>query len=436
MTVTLDRALGTGRPAAPMLEPPGGPNPPRGSTQRTAMLALTAAIIFQPMLRPSGPGNSSPVDLFTLAAIVTGAIWAASGHQRLRAPYLIPVGLFVAAGAASGLAGLLPGTALLALADDLLLFAWCTVVVNVLSSPRAMRWALAAWSWSGICWAGVVIAAWLGHITPLEGLLPADGNRVLFTFGDPNYASTYWDTTIFVVCAARTPARRWLRVLGYLLLIWALVLTESNGGVLALGAGVLFLLLVRAYRNRGWAGPVALALAVMLGAGGFFTLVPLNSIRHWAAASGQPLLVNSIGRSAQSSAERSQLISESEQLYQRSDGVLGLGPASTKPLLTEWLFPYANEAHDDWLAALAEGGVVALFALVLLASSAAARASPILTRPLSARFAAAVPVPAALVAALLALGVNSFYEEILHFRFLWALLGIVAVLGRDARRAR
>lgn len=434
MTPVLDRTLGLRRPAPPLLEPPGGRSPRRGTTQRTAMLALTAAFIFQPILRPARPGNSSPVDIFTVASIVTAAIWATSSHQKLRAPYIIPVFLILAAGAASGLACLLPGTSVLALADDLLLFAWCTTVVNVLSSPRAMRWALAAWSWSGIFWAGLVVAAWLGHITPLEGLLPADGNRVLFTFGDPNYASTYWDTTIFVVCAARTPGKRWMRVIGYLLLGGALALTESNGGTLALGTGVFFLLLVRAYRKRGWAGSVAVALVIGLSVGGFFTAVPLNSIRQWAAASNQPFLVNSIGRSAQSSAERSQLIRESEQLYERSYGVLGLGPASTKPLLTRWLYPYANEAHDDWLAALVEGGVIGLFGLILLVCSVAARAGPVVRHPLSARYAAAVPVPAALVAGLLALGVNSFYEEILHFRFLWALLGVIAVLGRDARR--
>jgi O-antigen ligase len=400
------------------------------------MLTLAAAFVFQPILHPTGPGNSSPVDILTLASIITAAIWATSGHVKLRAPYFIPVSLMVAAGAASGLVGLLPSTSLLALADDILLFAWCTTVVNVLSSPRAMRWALVAWSWSGIFWAGVVIVAWLGHIAALEGLQATEGNRVLFTFGDPNYASTYWDATIFVVYAARTPSKRWVRIIGYIMLVWALALTESNGGALALGAGLFFLLLVKAYRKRGLVGTVAAALAISLAVGGFFTAFPLSSIRQSAAASNQPLLVNSIGRSAQSSYERGVLIIETKQLYELSDGALGLGPAATKPLLTRWEFPYANEAHDDYLAVLVERGVVGLLGLLLLFGSAVYRAAPTIRRPLSARFAAAVPVPAGLVAGLLALSVNSFYEEILHFRFLWALLGIVAVLGKDARRDR
>jgi O-Antigen ligase len=431
MTLTTIRPARPDPAPAPAPDIDGAPRPRRGSLQRTAILVLVAAVIFQPILHPSGPGNSSPVDILILASIVTAAIWATTCRPRLRAPYFLPVAVMLAAGAASGLVGPLPGTSLLALADDVLLFALCTAVVNVLSAPRAMRCALVAWSWSGIFWAAVVVVAWAGHITPLEGLQAAEGNRVLFTFGDPNYASTYWDATIFVVFAARTPAARWARIIGYALLVWALVLTESNGGAVALLAGVAFLLLVRAYRSRGWAGATATALVIGLAVGAFFTAVPLNSIRQWAANSNQPVLVNSIGRSAQSSSERGELITESRELYEQSDGVIGLGPASTKPLLTTELYPYANEAHDDYLAALVERGAAGLLGLLLLVGSAIARASPVVRGRLSPGFAAAVPVPSGLVAALLALSVNSLYEEILHFRFLWILLGIVAVLGRD-----
>lgn len=410
--------------------------PPRGSAERAAVLTLVATIVFQPILHPTGPGNSSPVDVLTVASIVTALIWMAGTHRKLRAPYFLPVTLYVAAGAASGLVSSLPSTALVTLAIDALLFTWCLAVVNVLSAPRAMRYAVAAWSWSGIAWAAVAIIAWLGHLNFLEGVTATDGNRVMFTFGDPNYASWYWGSTILVIYAARTPAKRWIRVTGCLMLLWALVLTESNGGMLALCAGVTFLLLVRGHRRHGWAGVVATGLTIGLAVTAFFTVLPLNELRQWAANSNQPLLVNSIGRSAQSSSERSLLISESIQLYKQSDGVLGVGPASTKQLTAALLYPYANEAHDDYLAALSERGVLGLFAFLLLAACAAARASPVIRRPLSAPFAAAVPRPAGIVAALITVSLNSFYEEVQHSRLLWLLLAIVAVLGRDAVRAR
>jgi lipopolysaccharide/colanic/teichoic acid biosynthesis glycosyltransferase/O-antigen/teichoic acid export membrane protein len=406
--------------------------PTRGSAQRAAVITLVLAVIFQPVLHPTGPGNSSPVDVLLIASIVTAMVWLAATHRKLRAPFVIPVLLFIAAGAASGLVSPLPTTALTSIAIDILLFVWCTTVVNVTSGPRAMRYTLVAWSWSGIFWAALFVVAWAGHLTPLEGTSLAEGNRLAFTFADPNYASWYWDATVFVVFASRTPGRRWMRFAGYAILLWALALTESNGGVLALGIGVVFLLMLRYYRRHGWAGAIATALVSGLIVGVIFTVVPLNSLRQWALNSNQALLVNSIGRSAQSSSERDVLIRESIELYKRGDGVLGLGPMSTKQLLANGYYPYSNEAHDDWLAALSERGVLGLFALLLLAASVFSRAGPVLRRPLSAPMAAAVPAPAGIVAATLAVGVNSFFEEVLHFRPLWLLFGIIAVLGRDA----
>ena len=180
---------------------------------------------------------------------------------------MIPVLLFLAAGAASGLVSPLPATALNSVAIDILLFAWCTTVVNVMSAPRAMRYALAAWSWSGIFWAALFVAAWAGHLTPLEGINPAEGNRLAFTFGDPNYASWYWDATIFVIFASRIPGKRWMRLAGYGILLWALALTESNGGVLALGVGVVLPAGARYYRRHGWAGAIATVLIAGLAVG-------------------------------------------------------------------------------------------------------------------------------------------------------------------------
>jgi hypothetical protein len=420
------------RPLPSDSRPSDGPR--RGSAQRLAMVTVVLAIVFQPILHPTGPGNSSPVDLFTAAAIAAFALWATGSHQKLRAPYLVPVSMMVAAGAASGLRGALPTVSLAALVTDLLLFAWCVTVVNVLDDPRVLRVALAAWSWSSILWAAVVVVGWLGHITVIEGLQPVDGNRVMFTFGDPNYASAYWDVALFVVYATRTPAVRWMRVTGYVLLGGALALTESNGGVLALGMGIGFLLLARSHRRRGWVGLAAVALAVVVAVAVGATVLPLNTVRQWAADSGQPFLTNSIGRSAQSSSERLVLINEMKQLVEQDDSVLGLGPMAIKPTLSARLYPYANEAHNDYLAALVERGVVGLLGLLVLVGTAAVRAGPLVRGPLAARYAAVVPAPAGLVAGLLVLATNSLYEEVLHYRFLWLLLGVVAVLGRDGRR--
>ncbi len=421
--------------SAGLLEPPDVAGPTQ-KAQRRALTALTLAFVFQPILHPAGPANSSPVDLFLIASIVCFVIWVRKEPRKLQAPYFFPFALIVIAGAASGIAGQFPSTAFQAILVDLLLFAWCTTIANVVNSPRALQHILSVWAISGIVWSMIVVFAWLGHVTPIEGLNAADGNRVLFTFGDPNYASTYWLTTLFVIYAIQRPATRWLRIVGYVSVFWALALTESNGGFLSLAIGLCFLTLVKIFRKRGWAGVVAAVISLGLVVGTFLTLFPLNTIRQKALYSNQPLLVNSIGRSAQSSSERSLLITEMGHLYNQTDGILGIGPGATKPTLTAQLAVYPNEAHDDWLAALVEEGPIGFVGLLLLVGSAALWCGPLVRRRVSSRFAAVIPFPLGLAVGLFALSVNSFYEEIFHFRFLWALLAIVAVVGKDSRLGR
>jgi hypothetical protein len=89
MTMTMPRPV-----AAPPQETPA--KPVRGSAQRAAVATLVLAVIFQPVLHPTGPGNSSPVDLLLIASIVTALVWLAATHRKLRAPYVIPVLLFIA----------------------------------------------------------------------------------------------------------------------------------------------------------------------------------------------------------------------------------------------------------------------------------------------------------------------------------------------------
>jgi len=55
--------------------------PTRGSAQRAAVITLILAIICQPVLHPTGPGNSSPVDLLLIASIVAAYGAFAAGHR-------------------------------------------------------------------------------------------------------------------------------------------------------------------------------------------------------------------------------------------------------------------------------------------------------------------------------------------------------------------
>ncbi|RJQ85473.1 O-antigen ligase family protein [Amycolatopsis panacis] len=414
--------------APPVTEFVAPARPWRGTAERAAALAACTAMAFQPILRPAGPGNSAPVDLFTAATVLLVAVWAATSGRKLGAPYALPLGVLIVAGAIAGLAGPLPGTSLLELSQDLVLLAWGVALYNIARRPGVLRMLTTTFAWASIGWATLVVVGWLANITAIEGLSPTEGDRVLFTLGDPNYASAYWVVSLLVVFAAKRPRHWALRWFGYAMLIWAIALTESNGGVLELLVGLGFLGVVACYRRRGIVGVLAFAMLVASVVGVGTQVLPFSRLQTWALQSGQSYLVNSLGRSQGSSSQRALLIQESLQLYQ-SDGLLGSGPRTTKQLLIDRNYPYAKEAHDDYLAALTERGVLGVAGMAMLVLAAGWRAGRALRAPPGQGFAAEVPRPAGIVAALLVMALAGTYYQVLHFRFVWIVLVFVAVLA-------
>jgi hypothetical protein len=383
---------------------------------------------FQPILQPTGPGHTSPVDLFTVGTLALVAVGAATSGRRLGAPYVLPMGLLIVGGAVAGLVGPLPGTSLLQLVQDVALIAWTVALYNIARRPNVLRMLTTTFACSAIGWATLLVLASLAHISPIEGISAAEGNRLLFTLGDPNYAAAYWVVSLFLVFATERPRRAPVRWFGYVVLLWAFALSESNGGLLELAVGLAFIAAVAIWRRNGMVAALAFVLVTGTVAGTAVQTVSFSTVQHWAAQSGQPLLANSLGRSDNSTSQRSALVHESLQLYY-SDGLLGSGPRTTKQLLYDRQYPYAKESHDDYLAALTERGPLGVLGIVALVLTAALRSGRVLRAPPGQGFAAQVPRPAGLLAALLAMGVAGAYYQVLHFRFVWILLALVAVLA-------
>ncbi len=405
-----------------------GPPSWRGTTERAAALVACLGMAFQPILQPTGPGHTSPVDLFTVGTLALVAIWAATSGRKLGAPFVLPMGLLILGGAIAGLVGPLPGTSLLQLLQDLALIAWTAALFNIARRPNVLRMLTTTFACSAIGWATVLVVAYMAHISVIEGISAADGNRLLFTLGDPNYAAAYWVVSLFMVFATKRPRRAPVRWFGYTMLLWAFVLTESNGGLLELAVGVVFIAALTVRRRHGAVAALALLLVTGSVAGAAAQTVSFSAVQQWAAQSGQPLLANSLGRSDNSTSQRSVLVHESLQLYY-SDGLLGSGPRTTKQTLYDKQYPYAKEAHDDYLAALTERGPLGAIGIVALLLIAAWRSARVLRMPPGQGFGAQVPRPAGLVAGLLAMGVAGAYYQVLHFRFVWILLALVAVLA-------
>jgi hypothetical protein len=388
--------------------------------------AGAASLVFLPMLRPSGPGNSSPVDVFIGLTIVATLAWAAQSRLPLHLPYAIPAGILFAAGAIAGLAGPFPDLSLLQLFQDLVLLAWCAALVNMARRPAAFRFLLRSWSLGAILWAALLIFAYATGNSALSGVTDREGPRASLLAGDPNLLATYFVISIMVFGATGWPSRPGLRAAAFGLLLGGLGLTFSNGGMLALLVATVVSIVIWSARRFGLvAATVPVAVLCLLLGTAVWANVSVSNLQELARTSGQPFLQNSFGRSDQSASEREAIIQESLALFQQG-GLLGWGPRSTKSVLAARQAPYAKEAHDDYIAAVVERGLLGGVGLVVLIGAVALRVRTALGGRTAPAFRAAVRHTAPIVGAVIGMAVFATNEQVLHFRQVWALLAVVA----------
>lgn len=421
----------TDRPAQPARRSARG-------RKNVVKIVAVAAIWAMPLLVPSGPGNTAPADLFLGLAIVVAAWWLASRRQAVRFPYSLPVGLSVLAGALAGtvaFAGAAHGVggSLVALVQDCFVLAWAFAIANLGRDPALLRSIARAWAVSAAVWAALMIIGVTGHISVLSGETARDGVRAAFTLGDPNLAANYFICSLLVLRATRYPRRRLVRWLCCGVILAAIILTGSNGGALVLIATTVLGALFGVARRRGAMPAVIAAGTIVLAGVAIVPHVNVASIVQKAQASS-PFLQDSIGRQAESTGSRSTILSETEQLYLTDDTPLGLGPAGTKSALQAHQFPYVKMAHDDYTAAIVERGALGAVALILLLVIIIARCRRISARPLRRDYAAIFPRPELLAAAVIGMFISATLYQVLHFRQLWALLGVVAAVDLWGRR--
>jgi hypothetical protein len=401
--------------------------------ERIALGATAVAVAMLPVLVPGGPGNSAPDDLLIVIAIGAAMFWASLSGHRWRFPYVVPMTLFVGAGAIGALRGPVPSTGGIALVQDVLLLGWCWAVVNVASSPWRLNVVVRTWAYSSIAWAALLFVGLATGTNALTGRSGAEGVRTSLTFVDPNIAANYFFLSFMVIWASQCPRRRNRRLAAYGLLLAAMFTTGSSGGFvsIAVAAGVATVLTV--YRRHG---PAAAISAAAFGAVAIFALhsaVSISSFQKAAANSRYAYIRDGFGREGQSAESRQAILHESSGLF-RASGALGAGPVSTKPRLRNAQAPIVKEAHDDYLAALLERGVVGLAALLLLFGGILVRSASLFRDQLSDGFARAIPNPHALIGAVAGILVAASVYEILHMRHVWTLFAIVAapaIFGRE-----
>src|SRR5947199_60231 len=193
-----------------------------------------------------------------------------------------------------------------------------------------------------------------------------------------------------------------LTVLAGALVVTAIVLTLSNGGMLALVLATACGALFRIARRRGLFVAVAVGVALALAGIGATRVIDVHGWVTRVEASS-PFVRDSLGRESESGGSRSTLIKEASAVWLRGDSVLGLGPGNTEATLRDRQAAYVKEAHNDYVAALLERGVLGATALVLLAATLAVRARRIsVAGGIAPEFREVVPRPELLAAAVIA----------------------------------
>lgn len=430
---------------------------PRSATARPATARpsgllpglVGTAVCLLPFLHPAGPGNTAPADLAICASIAVAVLWAARARLPIAFPYLLGVSCLVLGGALAANLANAPATTLLVLVQDALLFAWGMVLALGAQDARILRAVATAWCRTASIYATLGVAAYLVGFSPLSGVTAANGVRAAYTFGDPNLAGNYLVASLFVLAACRRPRSAPLRHLAYAMLLVAIVFTGSNGAILSLLLGCILALSLARYRRHGpRAGLLTLvgSLTVTAIAVSYVsTQVDVGAL-ELKAANSIPLLRDSVARTSGSEGQRATIVSEGYHLFLQGDGT-GYGPGRTKATLQRTQAPYVKEAHNDYLAALLERGVLGEIGLALLIGAAAARCRRLMVGHLPEEYAAILPRAWLLVVIGPIMALSATFYEVEHFRHLWTWLGVVAALsllpdrplppeGPDAPRTR
>lgn len=397
---------------------------------------LLAAIALAPIVVPAGPAQTAFVDALNAAAIVAFSITVAVRRPALRLPFALPV-LLVATGSLLALTSApAPGASVLALAQDAYLYLWFLVLVNLWSGRGALErfrigWVLVADAIALAC----LVAATRSGPSALAGLVSARGVRWAATFYNPNMFADYLVLSVFLLLSLEGRLTRTAFAGSLLLLGVALLLTKSNGGLVALAAGLVVWAVARALARgvapaRAWG-----ALAVLLGV--LVVAAWTQHELHWADRPLERLRAETfVGRASRSTERRERIWAQLEETVESHP--LGIGPAGSAEqsvAIGERERPgsfRSKEAHSDYIAAWVERGALGFVGLLLAVVESLRRIGRAWRRAGASRGGARL-VLAALAGGLVATAVHSTVIEKLHFRHFWVFLALASAIPEDER---
>lgn len=401
--------------------------------ERLAVGAAAVVTALLPLVTPGGPRSTAPVDALIVLALVAALVWLGGAHRTIRFPYAIPVGLFLAGGALGAISGPIPGSGAVALAQDIALVLWFWALINIVSSAERLQVVVRVWAYAAIGWAVLLLGSVAAGITAISGQTASEGVRTALTFGNANYAGNYFFISIMIVWATGRPRSGVARLAAYAVLLAALISTGSNGAFIALAVGTAVAGLVGVYRRAGLVAATTAVAGIVLAGACLTWKYDVEDVQARASQSKYAFIRDGVGRSEKTTSDRGVLARQGFDLYRRG-GPLGTGPGSTKVRLKNENANRAVEAHNDYLAAVNERGVLGLLGVLLLLTGVSLQALSLARAPSGGEFARAIPRPNALAGAVAGTLVAMAATEYLHVRHVWTLFAVVVAAALVARK--
>jgi hypothetical protein len=386
---------------------------------------LVALVLFLlPIERFSFPFSLKVVDFGLVLMVGFGIHRFFTEKQRLYVPLGIPAWLILVTSLIATLTGLFNFNSIIAMLQEVYLFIWFVVLVNLLIAlpPSSFSNLVKIWSIVALISATTVLMGMLKigpamfFTSPESGVVLATGefNRGYGTFANPNAAGAYLSFSFFILLAASW--KKWVRALMGIYLIIGILATGSMGAML-FTLIALMTLPITAIILKNWRKSLLYGglLSIVLAIGIILLIIfdPLGTLPSFASARDLTgLLALSLGRLAHSITARIEIINVTWPVYENYP--FGMGP-NTAVLFLKTL-------HNDYLAFLFERGPLGLIGWLWVVIATLLLPLRIINPKLDPeRWWQTL----ALWAGFLASTLNAFTHEVSHFRQFWMPLSFL-----------
>ncbi|HET8840643.1 MAG TPA: O-antigen ligase family protein, partial [Ktedonobacteraceae bacterium] len=254
------------------------------------------------------------------------------------------------------------------------IFKWLEFFVLFLLGSQYMRTRRQVWTLAAFIIAGALSQALYGYMQAFFGLGPQSfvrnfSLRIYGTFDQPNPYAGYLNMALTITLAITILGRNWLtRILAGIttcVIGGAFYLTQSRGGQVALGAALIFIILMGMPPIRVWMRIVIIGIFTLIGGmiSGIIPLYLFNQLNHFLGLTGISL-----------SAPNPQDYSTAERLAHWIAGlrmfeahpVLGIGIGNYPDVYANYYITiFSNslgQAHNYYINIAAETGAIGLVA--------------------------------------------------------------------------